>query len=245
MRLDLKRMKQDDVGNFVHHLKENGIFKQSSVEGCCQSFAQNLCESAADSDSGALQLILSRVFVVLNYEDLTDELKAAVTQDKITNNPHEINYLVLLGTYGKEQAWRSRATSQGHRAIPLTEKTVLDVPMMSRCLQQVGFDLKIILSKERHEGLVLQGINKLYGVFYVPNANGSPYIPAQTHFVIPHKVVSVIGSGTCLPTGTPMIYIGFSVTSIPEESTAMFSPLMTCFGRELTLQFMNKRYFET
>ena len=38
---------------------------------------------------------------------------------------------------------------------------------------------------------------KEYNTFHVPEAVGSPYIPAQNDFVIPHGVQSVLDSAVC------------------------------------------------
>ncbi|WP_207706714.1 hypothetical protein [Acetobacterium tundrae] len=40
---------------------------------------------------------------------------------------------------------------------------------------------------------------KSYGVFLVPQALGSPYIPAQKEFVVPYQIKSVMGFGGMLP----------------------------------------------
>ncbi len=242
MNIDLTKLEQNDIDNFINFLKEGDIFKQESVEGCCQSFVQKLYELCVGAE-GAAQLILSRIFIVLHFTQLTDDLKQAALDNVGSPQAETLNYLVLFGTYGKEENWCSRKLSQGHKAIPLTEDTVKTIHMVARFLQQVVFDLNIILSKDRNPGIVLEGMNQLYGVFYVPHAKASPYIPAQDGFVIPYKVQSAIGSGTCLPAGIPMIYIGFASVAIPDDAAPKLAPLMSAFGRELSLQFINERYF--
>jgi len=187
--------------------------------------------------------VLSRVFIVFHFSQLTSELKKMAVESVGSPQAEQLNYLVLMGTYGKEDAWCSRHQSRGHQAIPLTEETVKKIPMVARCLQQIGFDLKIILAQDRDHGLVLEGINQLYGVFHVDKALGSPFIPAQEGFVALYGVKSVIGSGTCLPAGVPMIYIGFASMTITNDISSAFSPLMSVFGRGLAEQFISERYF--
>jgi len=52
----------------------------------------------------------------------------------------------------------------------------------------------------------------------VPEAVGSPYIPAQKEFVIAHGVRSVVGFGGVLSTGDLFAVIMFAKVSIPRET---------------------------
>ena len=49
--------------------------------------------------------------------------------------------------------------------------------------------------------LVLELEQKNYNVFFVEDAIGSPYIPAQDDFVVPYGVRSVLGFGGLMPSG--------------------------------------------
>jgi hypothetical protein len=61
-----------------------------------------------------------------------------------------------------------------------------------------------------------------YDVFHVENALGSPFIPAQQEFVLPHRIQSVVGFGGLLRTGELFAVILFSRDHIPESSAVRF-----------------------
>jgi hypothetical protein len=62
-------------------------------------------------------------------------------------------------------------------------------------------------------------------VFYVSEATGSPYIPAQKEFVEPYGVRSVVGFGGLLPEGDLFAVILFARVLIPRDTAEMFKPL--------------------
>jgi hypothetical protein len=62
-------------------------------------------------------------------------------------------------------------------------------------------------------------------VFHVPEAVGSPYIPAQESFVIPCGVKSVQGFGGLLPSGNLFAIIMFSKVEISSSTAEKFKTL--------------------
>ena len=66
---------------------------------------------------------------------------------------------------------------------------------------------------------------KTFNTFYVPEAVGSPYIPAQDDFVIPYGIKSVLGFGGVLSSGELFVVIMFSKTSIPSQTAEGFKNL--------------------
>ena len=66
---------------------------------------------------------------------------------------------------------------------------------------------------------------KEYNASHVPEAVGSPYVPAQKDFVIPHGVRSVLGFGRTLATGDLLAVILFAKVHIPRETSDVFKPL--------------------
>ena len=66
---------------------------------------------------------------------------------------------------------------------------------------------------------------KTYNTFYVPDAVGSPYIPAQEDFVIRHGIQSVLGFGGILMSGALFAIVLFSKTRIPRETAENFKTL--------------------
>ena len=66
---------------------------------------------------------------------------------------------------------------------------------------------------------------KEYNAFHVPEAVGSPYIPAQNEFVIPYGVQSVLGFGGMLSTGDLFAVILFAKIHIPRETSEVAKSL--------------------
>ena len=62
--------------------------------------------------------------------------------------------------------------------------------------------------------------------FFVPKAlSASPYIPAQTEFVIPYGIKSVMGFGGMLPSSNIFVIIMFLKVSISKETADLFKNL--------------------
>lgn len=213
----------------------NEVFAQKqafhSVEDAYQQLAKTLVEVCKQSDES--DLILSRVYHSFDYALLPDSLQLVASdiwKDKIQEDS---KLLVLTGTYGQEPAWRDRLTSQGHKAILLSQETLDDIPMVSRLLQQIGFDVGVLLGKA-DPSVSYGGIAGTFGVFYVSPALGSPYIPAQD-FVTKYGVKSVIGTGVMLPQGDISAYIGFSRVVIEDKTASNIASLMSLFWQNAYL----------
>ena len=68
--------------------------------------------------------------------------------------------------------------------------------MISRLLTQYGIDVGSVM---RPDPMLIGDMSeKTYNTFYVPEAVGSPYIPAHDNFVIPNGIKSVLGFGGVL-----------------------------------------------
>ena len=65
----------------------------------------------------------------------------------------------------------------------------------------------------------------MYNVFYVADALGSPYIPAQKSFVIPFNIKSVIGFRGLLPSGNMFVVLMFFKVKVPRETIDLLKPL--------------------
>ena len=129
--------------------------------------------------------------------------------------------LTLMATAGDEPSWNSRHESRGHRAIPLpTIERVRAAPMITRLIEDLGVDLGTLLA--RAEAPVRGSPARSYEVFHVEQAPGSPFIPAQAGFVIPHRISSVVGFGGLLRTGELFAVVLFSRTPISPRSAARF-----------------------
>jgi sigma-B regulation protein RsbU (phosphoserine phosphatase) len=82
---------------------------------------------------------------------------------------------------------------------------------------------------------------RTYNVFYVGEARGSEYVPAQNDFVIPYGIRSVVGFGGVLPDGVLFAVIMFSTVPVPQSAVDAFSAialsvkvsLLSCEGDEV------------
>ena len=124
-----------------------------STEQAASRLARLMCEECIHD--GRRSLVLARVFQSLPFCDLPVDISAAAV-DVTGGLPQSDDlFLVLLGTCGKEVEWRDRRKSKSYKAIPLKEEMLTDeilkrrIPMLSRALQQVGVDLKILMGPER------------------------------------------------------------------------------------------------
>ncbi|TAJ10513.1 MAG: hypothetical protein EPO61_01495 [Nitrospirae bacterium] len=176
----------------------------------------------ANSDDKACALV--RFFVTCNYGQLSNDRQGFAR--RLGQNPHlqDVTCLALLATVGEKAEWNSVRHSMGHQAIPLVSKAVVEqAPMIAQLIKQSGLDIATILSPA--PDLILEAEQRSYNVFHVPNARGSPYIPAQKEFVIPYGICSCLGFGGLLPSGRLFSVIMFSKVSIPTETANMFRTL--------------------
>jgi len=74
-------------------------------------------------------------------------------------------------------------------------------------------------------GLLVDLEQRSYNVFHVEEAQGSPFVPAQVEFVIPHSIRSVVGFGGMLPTGNLFAVILFTTIPIARQTADLFRPL--------------------
>jgi hypothetical protein len=125
-----------------------------------------------------------------------------------------------MASAGVRPEWNDRRKSEGHRAIPLPSSEVVErAPMIAQLIRQFGLDIEAVVSPSPDLLQALQG--KTYNVFHVENAVGSPYIPAQEHFVVPHAIKSVLGFGGLV--GEELFaLILFSTVRISEDVATRF-----------------------
>ena len=96
--------------------------------------------------------------------------------------------------------------------------------MISNLIQQFGLEIDTVLAP--NPNLLVDVEQRSYNVFHVPDAAGSPYIPAQEEFVVPFGVRSVLGFGGMLPSGNLFAIILFSQSRIQREVAEMFKTLV-------------------
>lgn len=130
--------------------------------------------------------------------------------------------LTLLATRGALPEWNDRRLSRGHVAIPLaSERIVENAPMIARLITELGLEIGVVVRPTAES--VGDLAQKSYNVFHVPEAEGSPYIPAQAEFVVPHGIRSVLGFGGMLPSGNLFAVIMFCRVPVPRVTADLFA----------------------
>ncbi|MBA3347274.1 MAG: hypothetical protein H0T13_01805 [Actinobacteria bacterium] len=206
-----------------------------SIETEAQRLAETLYAELVDDD-GAPACALVRVYATRRFESLDQELQdfaAAVLGE--TPAP-TVQCLKLLGTAGDEPDWNDRARSQGHRAIPLpSEQFVERLPMVAQLVRRLGLDIGVVVTPpEGADALRLsQSAND---VFHVPEALGSPYLPAQEGFVEPHRIASAVGFGGIMLSGDFFAVLLFSHVPV-DEATARTLKILGQVVRQRFLPF--------
>jgi hypothetical protein len=199
------------------------IFEEdpASIEEAAQRVVEFFYRELVD-DHGKPACALVRLFKTHPYSDLGRDLQrfaAGIVPEVET--VAGARCLVLLATEGEEPAWRSRHLSGGHKAIPLTsEQMVRQAPMIAQLLEQFGVPVSAVLRP--NPSLMLDARDKVYNVFHVERALGSPYIVAQKEFVEPFRIASVLGFGGLLSSGDLFATIMFSRVPISAAVADQF-----------------------
>jgi hypothetical protein len=176
--------------------------------------------SMSASDARACPLV--RTFVTLPFASLEpgQQQFARRLLPDIDAHP-QMKCLTLLATAGDEPQWNARQRSAGHQALPLpSEESIARSPMIAQLIRQLGVQVGALLDPGSR--LVLDESQHTFNVFHVPDALGSPYIPAQAEFVEPYEIRSVLGFGGLLPPGELFATILFARTSVPREVAERF-----------------------
>lgn len=173
-------------------------------------------------DKGDPACALIRLFKTHPYRDLPDELREAVRASSADASAiADLRCLTLVATRGDEPDWNSRHASRGHRAIPLLSvEMVQQAPMIAQLITQLGIPIANVVRPSR--ALLLDHEQTAHNVFYVPRAEGSPYIVAQEEFVLRYGIQSVLGFGGILATGDLFATIMFSKVAISPDVADQF-----------------------
>ncbi len=190
--------------------------------GSVEQFAQRMSEflhGAFVDGRGRLQTALVRVYGTAALGDLPTAEQQFVA--RTAPGLHERTMcLALLGTAGTRIGWQDRTASQGHRVIPLRDSAQVGrLPMIAALLTQLGIDIHALVAARTD--IVLPARDDGYRVFYVPDAAGSPVIPAQD-FVAEHGIASALGFGGALPGGEMYAVVLFSTVPVPLTAASLF-----------------------
>jgi hypothetical protein len=196
----------------------------ASLEEAAQRVCQTLYDELVMPD-GAHACALVRCYKTHPYGKLPADLQAfarAVLKGHAL--APTVRCLTLLGTVGDEPPWNSRRTSAGHQAIPLPSADIVEkAPMIAQLIRQFGLELSDVVQSTTDIVRGVQG--KTYGVFHVPEAAGSPYIPAQKDFILKFGIRSVVGFGGSLPSGDFFAVILFARVPVSAETADRFRNL--------------------
>lgn len=196
----------------------------TSMEETAQKVVQFLYDNLRFRESEERSCALVRFFKTHPYADLEPELQAFAKKTLGDEPSAETKCLTLLATAGETEKWNSRHFSAGHQAIPLPgPEMVQRSPMIAQLIRQLGLDIGSVVSPD--PSVVIDLSQKAYNVFFIPEALGSPHIPAQADFIQKFGICSVIGFGGLLPSGNLFATIVFSKTAIDHEVADLFRPL--------------------
>jgi signal transduction histidine kinase len=210
-----------ECGLALRHIAE----KSDCMEDASNLIIKYFYEHFINKDTQEKSCILVRFFKTHPYGKLTPELQKYVRDMLGTNKiADDLKCLTLLATAGELPEWNSRYKSIGHKAITLAnEDAIHRIPMISQLIAQLGLDVGMVLQPDADFSIDRE--QQMYNVFYVPNALGSCHIPAQTSFVIPFGVKSVIGFGGLLPTGDMFTVLMFLRVLVPQTIVELIRPL--------------------
>lgn len=197
----------------------------ATMEDAAQAIVFHLYEELRDGRHNGRVCALVRFFVTRPYARLDAELQVCARQS-LGGEPESPNMkcLTLMGTAGTRPEWNDRRASVSHRAIPLAgEAMVQRSPMIAQLVSQLGVEVRTLLDPD--PGLLVDVEQKSYNVFHVAEARGSPHVPAQESFVLPHGIRSVIGFGGLFSSGNLYAVILFTTVPIPRETADLFRPL--------------------
>jgi hypothetical protein len=176
---------------------------------------------------------LVRFYITRRFSDLDEDQRAfAAGALRGTEPTPGMKCLVLAGTSGEEALWNSRDQSAGHKAIPLPSATIVaKAPMIASMIAQFGIEIGTLLEPRPVDILALEQMQ--CNVFYVPEAKGSPLIPAQYQFVLPYRIRTVLGFGGVLPAGELFAAILFSREAVPQTVAELFKGVAVSVKRTM------------
>lgn len=197
-----------------------GAGEAATLEELAQGVVRYFYDNCRAADGGR-ECVLARFYKTHAYGELPAELQAFARGALGGAAPTpDLQCLTLLATAGDREEWNARQASRGHQAIPLPSVQMVEqAPMIAELIRAMGMDVSAVVSPAPE--LVRGMAGKTFNVFFVPEAKGSPYIPAQD-FVRDCGVRSVLGFGGVLVTGEFYSVILFTRVAIPPESADRF-----------------------
>jgi two-component system NtrC family sensor kinase len=197
-----------------------GAGDAATLEELAQGVVRYFYDNCRTQD-GSRECVLARFYKTHAYGELPEDLQTFARGVLGAAPPApELQCLTLLATAGDKPGWNARQASHGHQAIPLASVQMVEqAPMIAELIRAMGMDVRAVVTPQPELIRGMEG--KTFNVFFVPEAPGSPYIPAQD-FVRDYSVRSVLGFGGVLVTGEFYAVILFTRVAIPPESSDRF-----------------------
>lgn len=199
-----------------------------SVEEAAQTFAGAL-------DGAFASTALARVFLILPWGNLPPDekrfaLAASLGRRTIVDTTP---VLTLLGTAGREPAWRDRRDSVGHRAIPLLDASfVQGVPMIAKLLADLDVSFATLdIGGALDTRALMGGLNKSFCIDDARTTSdslGRRVVPNRA-FVEKHALRTVFGMGGAYVDGTLAVAIVFTSETVDRLVVNRFPSLIGNF----------------
>jgi hypothetical protein len=219
---DIATFDVDDVRACSEAIRASGNGART-MEEAAQRIVRYLYDELGDG-KGNRACALVRLYKTHPYARLEPALQEFASEALGEQPGPDVRCLTLLATAGDEPAWNDRRHSSGHRAIPLpAEQMVLRLPMVTQLITQLGLDVASVVRPEAAELRALS--QRTYDVFHVPEAEGSPHLPAQDEFVRPYGIRSALGFGGMLYTGDFYAVVLFAKVPVPAAAAQLLKIL--------------------
>lgn len=202
-----------------------GVRRSTADARCMEDALARICRYLYDElrdDAGQRACALVRAYKTHPFGALEPELQRFASRGLPAGKASpELKCLTLMATVGDRPEWNDRRRSAGHQAIPLPEPQMIEkAPMIAQLIRQFGLEFGQVVTPSPEIVRDLEG--RTYGVFFVPEAEGSPFIPAQDDFVVPHRIRSVIGCGGSLRGGDFFAVLLFTRVGIERDVADRF-----------------------
>ncbi len=231
-----------DLRSRIQSALENCASLQEAAQVCVRLLYEEFQES----------IVLARVFVTLPFKELPERDGAFVrdlaeAKGVLAQLGEKTPVLSLVGTHGARPEWNDRHLSQGHLGIPLvTANFVESIPMVSRLMRDMGFDLTWF--DEREPDIVVKRLGQIAGVFYVRDARTrldrqERKIVSAQDFVVSHHVKTVFGLGGSYLNGSFVTIIIFTRVTLDREQAESFMLLVNTFKAATMSMVMQNKIF--
>ena len=238
---DLFNLQIPEIINLGNKLRKASLGKDC-LEDVAQEMVSILYDELVTGENQEKACSLVRFFKTQSFNDLEPQQKDFARNSLPENSDTDhLKCLTLVATAGEKPEWRSRVASRNHKSIPLISvEIVKKFPMISSLYKQMGLDINNVIQPDVE--FITNALDKNLSVFYISDAKGSPSIPDQENFVIPHGIKSVIGFGGLYPTGDVFSVILFTKTTFSKEVADLFQ-ILAIYIKIITLPY-HQRVFK-